>query len=409
MPKTASMADESYALPQQPRRSVTFITQFYPYENSDESNLFSDAASGLHKDGYDVTVLCGARPYRGRATAKQVGTVRTVRVPALSNAVGGVRKALEYAYFLICALAFVSVKRRTDVLLVVTCPPLLPVVGALWRRLNCGKLVIWEMDVYPDTAIAVGKIGARATYTRVLSAVAAWAYRSADRVIVIGECMKARLVSKGVPGQTISVVENWANENNVSPRRDISQDSLTVLYSGNLGWVHDMDTIAGGMCRLRNEPRLLFRFVGSGACRPRLEQLCAAKNITNVEFLADVPVEAFAASLSSGDVGLVTQREETLGCVVPSKLYSVLGAGRPVLFIGPAASASARLILRFECGWHIHPGDVEGLVERLLWLRTHPSEVAAAGDRARRIFLQDYTSAAGVSRFCRAFDSEVSR
>jgi colanic acid biosynthesis glycosyl transferase WcaI len=383
------------------RQAVTIITQFYPYENSDESNLFSDAADGLDESGYDVTVLCGARPYRGRTRTRECGSVQKVRISALFEARSRVGKMLEYVYFLSFALVFVVFKCRTDILLVVTSPPLLSVVGAVWKRLTCGKLIIWEMDVYPDTAVVIGALRARAASTRILAAAARWAYRSADRVIAIGECMRARLVSHGVPAGKISVVENWGNDKKVSPTQPISQNSLTVLYSGNLGWVHDTETIAGAMSELRNISGIQFRFSGGGPCRVGLERRCAEQNMDNVEFQAEVPIDAFAASLSSGDVGLVTQRSESLGCVVPSKMYSVLGAGRPILFIGPAESASARLVIKFECGWCIEPGNVKGVVERLLWLREHPSEVAEAGGRARAAFLQDYTSAAGVKRFCR--------
>ena len=101
-----------------------------------------------------------------------------------------------------------------------------------------------------------------------------------------------------------------------------------------------------------------------------------------------------------GDIGLVTQQNACSGAVVPSKVYGLLAAGRPILFIGPADATPAAIIHRYRCGWHIECGDVDGLVELLAQLSAQPELVRAAGQRARETLLAHYDRPLGVARIC---------
>ena len=104
--------------------------------------------------------------------------------------------------------------------------------------------------------------------------------------------------------------------------------------------------------------------------------------------------------LAQGHIGLVTQRPESLGSVVPSKTYGIMAAGRPILFIGPKQATPARIVEEYRCGWHIEPGDVKGLVDLLETLAQRPDLIHYAGDLARQAFEQHYDRPIAVARFC---------
>ena len=99
-----------------------------------------------------------------------------------------------------------------------------------------------------------------------------------------------------------------------------------------------------------------------------------------------------------GDIGLVTQRDQCCGSVVPSKVYGLMAAGRPILFIGPAAATPARIIQQFGCGWHIACGEVAALTALLLHLAGHRDEVQAAGARGRQALLDHFDLPLGTAR-----------
>jgi glycosyltransferase involved in cell wall biosynthesis len=152
------------------------------------------------------------------------------------------------------------------------------------------------------------------------------------------------------------------------------------------------------MERLAGDPRFHFDFAGGGPQRKELDEFCRRRGIANVSFRPYVMREHLGGSLAEGHIGLVTQKPATLGAVVPSKTYGLMAAGRPVLYVGPAAATPAKVISRFDCGWNFECGDVDGVVELLQYLVNHPEEIRAKGERGRRAFLEYYDLPLGVSR-----------
>jgi glycosyltransferase involved in cell wall biosynthesis len=158
---------------------------------------------------------------------------------------------------------------------------------------------------------------------------------------------------------------------------------------------------------LAGDPGFHFDFVGGGPLRKELDDSCRTRAIDNVFFRPYVHQEDLGASLAECHIGLVTQKEMTLGAVVPSKVYGLMAAGRPFLYIGPAAATPALLIRRFDCGWHFECGDVGGVLGLLRYLQVHPKEIRAKGDHARKAFADHYDKPAGVARICLALGLKV--
>lgn len=384
---------------------ILLLNQFYPPDAAPTGRLAADLVRHLAAQGHPVTVVCGRSRYERAKAALAIEPeahprVRIVRLPNLPFARNAPARLLSYFSYFAGAMLYSLWARRPTVVLTLTTPPLLSLVGTLLKKLRGARHYIWEMDSYPDVTTDVGALRAGSWLARVLTAIGDYSHRQADGVIALGPCMQERLISHGLPPSKIHVAENWADGNLIQPTSPPPDGCFTVLYSGNLGLVHEIDTICAAMDRLNGDQRFRFVFAGAGPRRPALEDFCRAHAIRTARFLPYQPSTGLGEHFGACHVGLVTQNPACLGSIVPSKIYSVMAAARPILFIGPRAATPARILERYQCGWQIDPGDVEALASLLRLLVADPELLRQAGLRARQAFLQHYDLPVGVARIC---------
>lgn len=379
------------------------LNQFFAPDQAPTGQLLADVARALVAEGHSVRVVCSRVTYEpvdpvGQHCLEQAD-IR--RVGGLSFGRNRASRVASYAAFFLGALRYSVFGRRPDVILTLTTPPLLSLTGTLATLLRGARHVIWEMDVYPDVAVALGEFSPGGLLDRAVGALADFSRHRAASIIAIGPCMQQRLASRGISLANITIAENWVDGSTISPRPFPVAGPVTLLYSGNLGHAHDSATIGEAMSQLTDPLHFRFVFAGGGSGRKALEASCRARNALNAEFLPYQDPASFANRLGRCHLGLVTQKPETCGAVVPSKTYALMAAGRPFIFIGPAAATPARLIARFQCGWHVDPGDASGLVAMLELLAANPGRIQSAGQRARQAFLAHCDLPAGVSRIVR--------
>jgi glycosyltransferase involved in cell wall biosynthesis len=377
--------------------NVLLMNQFFWPDSAATSQLLTDVASDLVERGHSVQVICGG--YYAETAAESVPAVSVYRVKGVRFSRGTFGRILSYATFYLGAAWRALTLPKPDVIMTLTTPPLLSVIGAAMKVFRGCRFCIWEMDLYPDVAIDLGYIKAGSVLDCVIGTIADWSRRKAEIIVVLGECMRARLLVRGIPSNKIAIVENWADGSqiHVSPHEP-GRTGLHLVYSGNLGLAHDISTLISVIRELRHDARFRFFFIGGGARRSELSSFVVSEAITSVELQSYVARADLGASLGIGDIGLVTQRDACCGSVVPSKVYGLLAAGRPILFIGPASATPANIVRSHACGWHISIGDVEGLVKLLKHLVNHPEEVAAAGVCARKALEEHFDRSLSTSR-----------
>ena len=388
---------------------ILLLNQFFWPDSSATSQLLTDLARGLRDRGHEVFAIAADVGYAPSALGEAPPDVTVYRVKALPFVRGRVGRVLSYLSFYISATLRGLTIPRPDLVLTLTTPPLLSLLGTILKLFRGSRHFIWEMDVYPDVAVDLEYFQAGGLADRLTGAVADLSRRRADGILSLGECMRDRLVRRGIPAEKISVAENWADGNAIHPMpRARSDGKLVLLYSGNLGLAHDLGTVTEAIAALSKSAsdRFRFLFVGSGGRRQELEDFCRSHNIRSVEMRPYAQRASLSESLSAGDIGLVTQREICCGSVVPSKVYGLLAAGKPILFIGPENATPAQIVKRFRCGWHISCGDVPSLVGLLEHLADHPEEVSRAGANARETLLQHYDLRLGVGRICQLLGAD---
>jgi glycosyltransferase involved in cell wall biosynthesis len=377
---------------------VLLLNHFFHPDGDAVAQLATDLAEDLVAAGHQVTALAARGGYRGGQRLPPRETWRGVEIVRAGGTSFGKRSIVgrlaDYATFFAAALFTALTLPRHDVVLATSAPPLVATIGALLRAVKGTRFVYWLQDVYPELAVEFSVLRARSPATWAFERLSRATLRRADGVVVLGEAMAERVRAKGVVAERIHTIPNWADGAGIHPvahqdnpfRRDFGfSGKRVVLYSGNMGRGHDLTTLLEAARRLRDEPDLLFAFVGDGAKRPQVE--AAARELPSVRLFPFQPRERLAESLSAGDLHVVTMDPCTLGLLEPSKLYGVLAAGRPVLFIGPAKSEVARTIVREGVGEVVANGDVDGAVKAL---RAIMANAAALGTRARAAFDRGY-------------------
>jgi glycosyltransferase involved in cell wall biosynthesis len=274
------------------------------------------------------------------------------------------------------------------------------------------------MDLHPDASMALGRMSRKSLLTRALDGLSSFIFRQADQVVVLGEYMADRVALKNVPIERITTIPVWSQRDEIYPtprdsnplRKSLGLDgAFVVMYSGNLGLAHSFDEFIEAARRLRGRTDIVFLFVGDG---PRLAEVKNARDseqLPNIRLLDYVPRGQLQASLALADVHLISMRPEMTGIVVPGKLYGVMAAGRPAIFVGPEHCESADTIRDAGCGIAVTPGDNDGLVRAISHLAADPSLARRMGEKGRSAFLAAHEQKLCCARWQELISVLVSR
>ena len=375
---------------------MLLINQFFHPSSAATSQLLTDLARHLADENHHVTAVCGRSDYADANTGDLAG-IKIRRIPNLPFGRNKLTRVLSYASFYAGATFLAITACRASTVVTLTTPPLLSAIGTLVKKIRGCRHFIWEMDVYPEIAVQLGFLPPRGLLTRTIGAIADWSRRNSDGIIALGDDMKQLLIKRGIPAGKITVCENWADSSEVAPL-PFPDGPLHLLYSGNLGLAHDIETCRTALLASTGLLDCMVTFAGAGPRRAALESFCRDHKLTKVDFRPYCPRSKLSATLAQCHIGLVTQDPRVDGAVVPSKIYGIMAAGRPMIFIGPPQATPARIIRRFDCGWQIDPGDATGLVALLHHLDENRGLIHAAGDRARQALLEHYDRPIGVAR-----------
>ncbi|MGB7174692.1 MAG: glycosyltransferase family 4 protein [Candidatus Acidiferrales bacterium] len=275
---------------------------------------------------------------------------------------------------------------KADLILAMTDPPFAGIVGAAIARMKDIPFVYNIRDLYPEMALG-GEIVRPRTWVGMWERMHRSALRRAARVIVLGDDMRDRIVAKGVDPQRVVVVRDGASASVIPAQPDDpaireirGSAEFVVLHAGNLGFYGAWNTLLEAARMLpQNGIRLIF--VGDGANRARLEE--SSRSCGNIRFVPFRPANEIPCVMAAGDVHVVTIRRGLDGVVVPSKLYSILAAGRPVLVVAPEETDAARIVRASGCGAVADPDDPAQVVAAIQALKSDPARLAAMGRRAR--------------------------
>ena len=357
-----------------------------------------DLARALVAKGHEVTAIASRSLY-GDSTARLPAseTVDGIRIERVGRNWFGKRNLLgrmaDFGLFYVSAAIKSMRIGRQDVIITFTTPPLIGGVGWLATRVRGGKLVYWSMDLYPEVAVAGGLVKERSWTARLVSALDTAVMRGSAAVVALGRCMRERILARNVAPEKVHVIPVWGEEatpadetgeNSFRREWGVRDDQVLVMYSGNFGLGHDVQTFLSAARELASDPRIRFAFVGGGARRPEVERFVGEHRLGNCILAPYQPRERLAELLAAGDVHLITMLPSFAGVMVPSKLYGVLAAGRPAIFVGPKAAEAALTVEELGCGVVVGPGDVDGLVQAIRRMADDRESRQGMGEAGRR-------------------------
>lgn len=379
---------------------LVLVNRFFHPDLSPTGRLAARLAFAEAAAGREVLVLASRQRYEDASARLPIEeTIRGVRVRRVWSTHfgrGGLAgRVLDYLSFHLSVLvSLLRELRSADAVVAMTDPPLLSVTVALAAAWRGAVLVNWLQDVFPETALRAGVRFANGPLGTCCRWMRDWTLRRAGANVVLGERM-AQEVARSAPAARITVIPNWGDGQAIGPQAPRESPDFVVGYSGNLGRVHDVETILDAARRLAGEPALRFRFTGGGFHFERVRQ----SGLANVIVQDYVPEAELPASLAACDVHLVSLLPAFEGLVVPSKFYAIAAAARPVVFIGERQGELARLIDRHGLGIAVSTGDGDGLAAALRRLRDRPDERRAMGERARVAFEREWDEPAALARW----------
>jgi glycosyltransferase involved in cell wall biosynthesis len=243
---------------------------------------------------------------------------------------------------------------KPDVMVAMTSMPFLPAVAAILARVRGTRLLVWAIDLYPETAIAAGQISEKGVVARIARSVSRWSLRRADRVVTLDDPMRRKLFLLGVEPDFVDVIPLWMQGDvafdavgRANMRRTRGWDhKYVVMCAGNHGDYHAMDTMLAAAEALRDDPAIHFCWVGGGSQWPALKDH-AARNVSLINY---VPREKLAGLLSAADLQVVVMGEGLAGLIHPAKIYNILATRRPFIHIGPEKSPVADVIAKAALG-----------------------------------------------------------
>lgn len=396
-------------------RILVLTELFYP-EKTSTAYFLTAIAQGLVTD-YPVTVFTGASLYDGQASSLAQNTVvKEVEIHRCRGTtfnknwlpgrlVNGCTRAISIFFTALWQC------HTSDVILVVTNPPLLPLMAWLLKTLKGCNFVLLVHDVYPEVLSVTGLAHSQSLVYRLMQEVNRLIYGQASRIITLGRDMQKLVETKltqPIEGKLICI-PNWAEteiiypidkQNNSLLQRLNLVDKFVVLYAGNMGRTHDLQILLDAAETLSDtQPQIHFLLIGAGAQKQDVEARVQDQHLPNVTVLSYLPHEQKNVTLNSCDVGIISFLPGMTGVSVPSRMYNQMAAGKPLIAIADNESELAQVIQEEGIGWLVSPQDDDQLVKLLTQIMNDSKLCNDMGHKAAQAVLCKYQLKHAVSKY----------
>jgi glycosyltransferase involved in cell wall biosynthesis len=401
-------------------KEYVLVTEYFHPDTASTGQLMTDLAEGLEERGLDMTVFTGQPNYHSGDNEKQPRVsehdgvlVKRIRAPQLRQS-SLPRRLFNWGIFTVWmffTMLFSRTSKEREVIFVSN-PPFLPVAMWLVCRLRGWSYTYIVYDLYPDQPVELEYIKDGGLIHRAWGFLNRRAFLGAKHVVALGPVMKERISRNAGPkfdSAKVKIIHNWEDEEFIQPRENSQNwfseehdlvDPFTVLYSGNIGDFHDLETLVEAAAAFEND-NVRFLIIGEGDNKDTIVSLAEELGLRGdtVKFLPYQPWDDLPYSLTAGDVSVVTVKEGFEGICVSSKLYTAMAAGEPVLTIAQPDDDEARIVEEFDAGIQVSQGDVSGIVEAVEQWRENPNLASRQGEDAREAFEKNFTTDASVDEY----------
>ncbi|HET7482313.1 MAG TPA: glycosyltransferase family 4 protein [Actinomycetota bacterium] len=351
--------------------------------------------------------------YEGRLVRREDtpwGSITRVHPFPVADKTNILRRALGFGGFSTLAATVGLRGHRSDIVVAISPPLTLGLTGAAIARARRARFVFNIQDVFPDVAIELGHL----SNPSVISA-ARWlerrCYALADAVTVLSEDLHENVAAKVADAGKVHTIPNFVDSETIRPgdrnngyRREFGLgDKIVVMYAGNVGMSQSLDALIDAASALAHDDRIAFVINGQGAQRSSLER--RAQGLANVTFVDMQPLDRLPEVLAAADLHVIPLKKGLASSSFPSKLYSILASGRPVVASVDEGSDIATVVERSGAGVAVAPDDPESLTKAIDRLTREPAELQRMGESGRR-FIENHASPAAIAaRYEELFES----
>lgn len=401
---------------------LLIITQYFPPDYAATGQLIQELARNLGESDVRVNIFTGQPGYafeKEQAPDLEIENNLTIRRSRTAQ-IGSKRiraRALNGIIFTLrSAWAILRNAHKNDAVLLTTAPPFLAIAGYLANLFLGTEYICLVYDLYPDAVVELGVISQNHLITKFWNFVNRKVWQRSKKIIVLSDTMKQRIADKHPQvGDKISVIHNWADADWIKPlqkqqnwfaRQHKIDRQFTVLYSGNMGRCHDIDTILGAIELLRDEP-VQFVFIGAGAKYEPSRQTIADLKLNNCTFLPYQDKANLPYSLTACDLALVSIASGMEGVVAPSKLYGIMAAGKAIAAICEPHSYLRRVVDDAECGAYFDNNSSQQLADFIMTLANNPQLANNMGNAGRKYMVENFTPKIIAQQYCQVLDLDA--
>ncbi len=288
-------------------------------------------------------------------------------------------RILAWLHYMVEAFFWLWRWPRSTPLLLFSNPPCLPWLGLAMRALRGQHYSVMVHDIYPDVLTRLAGVPEQHPIVHLWRWLNRLAYERAEVVMTLGEHMAATLAKQFNPARTlagaIKVIYPWADTEAIRPipkaENPFAQqygqvDKLTVMYSGNMGLGHDIETMLAAAVQLQSIPDIHFMFIGAGPKWQVVADTIREQKLSNVTLLPWQPEHMLPYTLATADIALVSLEPEMASLAIPSKAFSSLAAGTPIMVICSEKSELTDIVMRTNCGWLVSENSAEKICNILI-------------------------------------------
>ncbi len=400
------------------KTDILFLCQFFYPEYNSSASLPFDIAKHLADIGFSVGVLCGyPKEYSFAGNVPKKETVDKINIKRLKYLQLDRKKRLgrmiNYFSFTLTALLHIFSIRKYRSVIVFSNPPILPLAALTANVLFGTKIVFVSFDVYPEVAYASKSLDEKSIVSAFMRFLNKKLFRRVSTVVALTDEMKRFLLCHRpeLSEDRIVVIPNWAHESKAEKSKSAygelgySENSFVVSYFGNMGVCQDVETMLRATVLLKDEPNIKFLIAGHGSKLRYVTE--ATRDLPNVTVKNYMLGKDFENALSVSSLGIVSLENGLKGTCAPSKYYSYLQSGIPVLAIAESTGYLTEDVRSNEIGEAVEIGDAKRLAEIILDFYKDREKLYRMSENAKRLYSDKYAKEKGTEKYGRIFDSEI--
>ncbi|MCP5046574.1 MAG: glycosyltransferase family 4 protein [bacterium] len=379
---------------------ILIINRYFYPDISSVPQLLTELSEDLIAAGYRVSILCSGNSYNGKEKYPKFENHKGIDIHRVSNIHGRNKsklfRVLEALSFFIMLFIKSRKVKNVHLMLILSSPPLLSVIGRWIGKLKKAKTIYLVEDVHPELAVSLGYLKQQGLIFKWVRKCNRYVLKSVNKIIVLGKHMRKKIEEIYPPASPkITIIPNWADGNHIKPQEKENnplikkwklQDKFIIQYSGNMGLAHDFKTILNGINQLKENKHIHFIFIGDGPRKKEITQFIKTHQLTNVNLYPYQPYSNLPTSLNACDIALVSLENNTQGLLAPSKIYGILAAGKPFILIGGQNNEIADISLSHQIGKIVAQNDTKGFTTAIEDYYLHRETLTEERTKARKIF-----------------------